>query len=197
MLVTQLKNATSFLNQEGIKEPLKIVFGSMTFIFGVLEIYHEANECYRSLTGKVKVMPLKEPSTWTDTALKVTFLFARIAIVTSTFTSPPGLSIISVVAKKCFTANQLIRFFGPNLNFVSTPYHPRHIVSITACLLGIPETIKMLWNLSLNKPEKEKEHPDTLLSEREIQVINTWNTVTSRPSLHFFNYLFRQLLRRA
>ena len=107
-----------------------------------------------------------------DRAVDVT---AKISLVLSGAVSPPGVWIISSIAGRIFRPEQLTRAFGPNTIFAANPWHPRHVVSIAAAVLnGV--TLPFTFGSRLGH-------------------LQSFNLVTGRPTLHFFNYLFQKALR--
>lgn len=198
-----LLGAVTVLNQPLVKESLKNVIGITTCVFGVIEICDEAVSCYRSLKGRIRKNGEGiEP--WWRTALRVVVIVTNISLVASVFTSRPGLAMSGWVVERIFTPDQLLRYFGPNVNFVGNPLHPRHVLSIISFAMGVPATIKTAvdggkWFVDriIKKQPAINETPQKGITVQHKQWMATWNTLTSRPALHAANRFFQIILRRA
>lgn len=209
--ITTFKTTVGYLNSPIIKEGVKNVAGLAAFAFGIYEIYDDVNW----LIHKWQAKPLanqeeKEGFSWLKTAGKVVMVAARISLILSCFSSRPGLIICSWTAGKIFTEAQLVRFFGANTIFAVNPWHPKHIVSISACILGIPAALKAVYDGSVwvkhkvtrHETAKDKEgqaeaSEGRFLTDKKIGLMVSFNTIFSRPVLHWGNILSRILLRRA
>lgn len=190
-----------FFNTPIVKETVKNSFGFITFSLGLVELYHDSKECYTYMRGRVKNEIPSQP--WQCTASKVLLLISKISIYTSAMTTKPAVFAIGWVANRIFTSEQLSRFFGPNLNFVTNPYHPRHVLSIVSFLLGLPATLKGTYDLAIWLRKKiccsQSPEPSQPMTPQETRVYRFvwWNTMTSRPMVHWANALCRLILRRA
>ena len=192
-ITNYLRSSLHYLNEPTVKSSIKYAIGLPTFTFGVLEIL-DATTMY--LVPRLGHEPRKvrdlQPSTWRDTTNKVINVLSRVSLVTSTMTTPQGLKICGWAANKIFTPEQLIRYFGPNLNFETTPWHPRHVLSLISFAIGVPGTVGALCNKFVwFKPSRTLRWVTDNGAARYV----TWNTLTSRPAQHGLNYLFRTVLR--
>jgi len=149
------------LNQPPIKEGVKNAIGLITFFGGIAALY------------QISQAPKeKEASTWTETAGKAINFFLTVSIVLSLIASRPGLYFCGIV-----TPTRLAGMFGPNTIFAINPWHPRHILNITANVLSATALIK--WVFNKYAPSKE-----TL---GLIITIGAFNFLTGRSTLHLVN----------
>jgi hypothetical protein len=165
---TVLLNVKNLLNQPMIKEGVKNVAGSVTFAFGLVEIY----DIYKMARG-CEMETVTSTSKWVQAANKVVNFFAKISLILSAGVSRPGVFIISSLVGCVFSTSQLNQMFGPNTIFAINPRHPRHILSIAAVILGLPSLL--------------------LTSDHEIRLKTLFNTITSRPLLHIGNQLMTRI----
>lgn len=198
-------NFVRFFNTPIVKETVKNSFGYITFTLGAIELYNDSKDCYIYLRGRIRNEIPSRP--WQCTASKILFLVAKVSIYTSALTTKPAVLAIGWMANRIFTAEQLSRYFGANLNFATNPYHPRHVVSIVSFILGIPATLKSTYDLAVwlrkkiscsSKPEDTANVPTNPESPQEARVYKFvwWNTMTSRPMVHWTNALCRLILRK-
>lgn len=191
-----------FLNQN--KELFKDIFSVPTFILGLPEVYDTCCDISNLFVATVigiedSILKPNVRVDWKDTLLKIITIVSRLSIILSTLSSRPGQRIIGWVATKIVGEEYLVRVFGPNVNFVTNPYHPKHIVSIAAFILGLPATLKCTYDSLKWLKNRICLHPmlssgrslqNRFLTDAKIQAITLWNTLTSRPALHMGNYLF-------
>lgn len=147
-VIGAVQNTVSLLNQPIVKENVKKVAGTVTFFFGLIETF----TVYEILSGR-------------KISNDVHF-----SLILSAAVSPPGIYIISSVAKRLFSEEQLTSAFGPNTIFAVNPKHPRHVASIGAVVLALPTLVR-----------SESTPPKFLMT--------LFNTVTSRPVLHVGNQI--------
>lgn len=173
-------SSVNFLNLH--KKGVKYIVGSVTFSFGLVEIY----DLFQTLgkNGFSKQSP--NVSSWKQTAHKVVIVCAKISLILSAAVSPPGCVLISALVGRVFSTTQLERLFGPNTIFAVNPWHPRHFVSIIAVTLALPIIFSSVTPLNERMEEKS-----LLLTDRKIKYISLFNTFTSRPVLHLGNQLSR------
>ena len=152
-----------FLNQPIIKEGIKTIAGSVTFAFGLDEIY----DIYQmTQSHAIEMKPNNSPK-WIQVAHKIIVICAKISFILSAGVSRPGIFIISSLFGCVFSTEQLNQVFGPNTTFAINPWHPRHVLSLVAGILGLPSL---------------------LLLDKEAKKM-LFNTITSRPILHLGNKL--------
>ena len=190
-----------WLNQPIVKEGVKNIAGTVTFVFGLIEIY----DVYQIALGrKITTEACSGNPQWIQVANTVIIVFAKISLILSAGVSRPGVFIISSLIGSVFSPSQLIRTFGPNTIFAVNPWHPRHIVSIAAVILAFPSLAqsacksikwgyKKIWQCqdgSTNRLDVRIRLTDT-----KIRLMALFNTVTSRPTLHLGNQLGRFILR--
>lgn len=177
-----VREAVYFLNahKEIIKDIVSVptcVFG----LFGAMRLYDDVPALYDDLRERIVKGEAKTP--WSVTAGKVVRVMTGAALLLSSFTSRPGQAIIGWTAKRLVGEAQLTRLFGPNLNFVTNPYHPKHVVSIAAFLLAIPGALHALYTDLWQGCGRKLEIPVDNYAER----MNIYNVLTSRPLLHLLN----------
>lgn len=169
------RTSVGLLNQPLIKEGIKTLAGSVTFAFGMVEVYDIYRmACHRDNTTE---FPSSVPK-WMHIANKIIVACAKLSLILSAGVSRPGICLISALVGRVFPPSQLGQAFGPYTTFVVNPWHPRHLISIAAVILALPSFI-------------QSTDPDT---DNNIQVMTTFNTITSRPTLHLGNRLSRYLL---
>lgn len=160
------------LNRPIVKEAVKNIVSTLTFAFGLIEIYDTCQTLQsRTITSAVsRVHPQ-----WMQAANKVDTLGAEISLLLSAGVSRPGVYIISSLVGSVFSTVQLNRVLGPNAIFAVNPWHPRHVVSIVAVAFGL---------LSLAQDSS---------TTTQTRLMVLFNTITSRPILHICNQLSRRI----
>lgn len=149
------------LNQPLVKEGVKNVFSGITFFGGIAALY------------QVSQAPKEnDVSTWTETAAKAINGFLIASIVLSMIASRPGLYFCRIA-----TPTTLAAMFGSNTIFAINPWHPRHILNITANVLSASALIK--WVFDKYVPSKA-----TL---GLIVALGAFNFITGRSTLHLAN----------
>lgn len=172
-----------FLNRPPIKEGIKKVVGSITFAFGLIELY----DLYQIARGRGLSDELSpEAPRWAQVAHKVVTLIAKLSLLLSAATSPPALYLFSCIPLP-FEA-----LFGPNTTFALNPWHPRHLTSIAACLLSLPALLEFIYPISPPSPEPET---TPWLTDARVRLMALFNAVTSRPAQHLGNALFWRVVR--
>lgn len=147
------------LNSPPVKEGIKNVFGAITFFGGIGALYQ------MSSTSKG------------STAEKTTVFFLKASIVLSCIASRPGLFLCEKLVHKIATPETLTNIFGRNTIFEVNPWHPRHILNITANVLSISALIK--WVFKSSQPSGW------------LVALGTFNFVTGRSTLHLANDAWR------
>lgn len=180
MYVTE---AVRFLNEN--KEGIKNILSFPTFmgIFLSARLYYDVSDLYADLKGRItKEMNITPPS-WSGTAGRVFKVMRGVSILLSSLSSRPGQAIVGRIAIKIVGEHQLVQLFGPNVNFVTNPYHPKHVISLAAFLLSIPGTLQSLYEwIPCNGSSDVKS-----LQDRLSKWLNIYNAVTGRPLLHLAN----------
>ena len=189
------------LNQPIVKEGVKNIAGTVTFVFGLVEIY----DIYQIARGReITTEAFSEDPKWSQVANKVIIVCAKISLILSGGVSRPGVYIISSLIGSVFSTSQLERVFGLNTIFAVNPLHPRHVVSIAAVILALPslaqssykaikwayKKIRQYQNTSSNRMDV-----NTWLTDTKVRIMTLFNTATSRPTLHLGNQLGRFILR--
>lgn len=188
------------LNQPIVKEHVKNVMGSMTFVFGLVEVY----TIYQiARDHKISTEGCLRSSNWVQIANQVVFVCAKISLILSAGVSRPGVFIISSIAKCIFSTAQLERVFGPNTIFAVNPWHPRHVISMAAVILALPFVAQSTYKgvpwmdrgiyhqmMPINRQDTRN-----WLTDAKIRLMTLFNTITSRPALHIGNQLGRLISR--
>lgn len=194
------------LNQPIVKEGVKNIAGTVTFVFGVVEIY----DIYQIV--RARVVRGREITTeacsdypkWMQVTNKVIIICSKISLVLSAGVSRPGVVIISLLIGCVFSTSQLNRVFGPNTIFAVNPWHPRHVVSIAAVILALPLLAQSVYKGINWAYKKIRQYQNTStngsdvkiwLTDTKIRLMTLFNVATSRPTLHLGNQLGRFILR--
>lgn len=191
------EGTVQLLNQPFIKETIKKVVGTVTFVFGILEAY---DICLILSGSEISSDVSTADPKWMQVANKVVVIFAKISLILSATVSPPGVFIISSLVGCFFTTPQLDSVFGPNTIFAVNPWHPRHVISIVAVVLALPSLVQSAYhgvNWVIRKirhyepipSEESQQRP--WLSDTVIRTMTLFNFITSRPMLHAGNQLGR------
>jgi hypothetical protein len=186
------------LNQPTVKEGVKNLAGSVTFVFGLIEIY----DIYQIARGReISTEVCSTSLKWLQVANKVVIVCAKISLILSAGVSRPGVFIVSSLVGYVFSTAELDQVFGPNTIFAINPWHPRHIISIAAVILALPSVIQSTYK-GINWMYKKVRHyqnttqeTNNWLTDSKIRLMTLFNTVTSRPTLHLGNQLSRSVLR--
>jgi hypothetical protein len=119
---------------------------------------------------------------------KVATVAAYTVLSLSLVSSYPVRALTSRAATALGVERNLIAIFGPPATFVSNPWHPKHVISLTAYAGSLLFMITSLVNRGFAQVQW-----NSSLSQRTVMVIGV-NVVLSRPMLHIGNALFRQLI---
>lgn len=182
-----ISGVVHFLND--YKEPVKNILSVPKFlsgIFGVLGFKQDLRELNEFLKNGVDEKTRdRKPFSLNTAVRRICKIMAQLSMVLSSTVSHPGQAVIGWTATRIVGEAQLTRLFGPNLNFVTNPMHPKHFVSIAAFLLGLPAFLISMydgitWAFSGSL--------QTLTWDQHfVEWINDWNTVTSRVTIHIGN----------
>lgn len=197
------KASIRLLNQPIVKESVKNIAGTVTFVFGLVEIY---DLCQIIQGRKISTERYLDYPKWVQVAHKVTIICAKLSIVLSAAVSRPGVFIISSSIGCFFTTPQLNQVFGPNTTFAVNPWHPRHVISIVAMVLAMPSFAQSTYK-GINWVYKKircyhtraanGKSSITCLTDTKIRLMALFNTITSRPTLHVGNQFGRFIMRLA
>ena len=189
------------LNQPIVKESVKNIAGTVTFVFGLVELY----DIYQIARGReITTEACSGYPKWIQVANKVIIVCAKISLILSAGVSRLGVFIISSLIGCVFSTSQLNRVFGPNTIFAVNPWHPRHVVSIAAVILALPSLAQSAYKGINWAYKKIRQHQNTStngsdvkiwLTDTKIRLMTLFNTATSRPILHLGNQLGRFILR--
>lgn len=186
------------LNQPLVKESVKNLACSVTFVFGLIEIYN----IYQTFDVR-KIFKKRHSSIpkWLQVTNKIIVVFAKISVILSTVVSRPSIYIISTFTKKIFSSKQVNSLFGPNTLFVVNPWHPRHVFSILSILFALPFVFQMTYKkgygLYKNIYQIQLSHYQEInncLIDSKISSLILFNTLTGRPTLHMTNQVSQILL---
>lgn len=196
-----VNTSVQLLNQPVVKEGVKNIASSVTFVFGLVEVY----DMYQIALGReISTEPSLTHPKWVQVANKVVIVSAKISLILSAGVSRPGVFLISSIVGCVFSTPQLERVFGPNTIFAINPWHPRHVISIAAVMLALPSIVQstyrgMNWvykkirydqNVSVDRPDV-----NIWLTDTKLRLMTLFNTTTSRPTLHVGNQLGRFILK--
>lgn len=155
----------TFLNQTPVKEGIKNTLGCITFFGGLSALYALSRTSHK-----------KESTLWGYSRQTVRFLLT-LSIVLSCIASRPGLFISGLISHQIATPQTWTGVFGPNTIFAINPWHPRHLLHITANLLSATALIQGVFNLYLTPQEQLQ----------GIILLGIFNFLTGRLVLHLAN----------
>jgi hypothetical protein len=183
-----------FLNQPYVKEKVKTITGTVSFTFGLIEIYDLG--CLLRRHSFIQDTTSVRNVNWIWTAQKVIRICHSVSLILSASVSRPGVFLISSLAGRICSAPKLEQLFGPYTTFALNPWHPRHIASIAAVLFAIPSLMQlgyqgMRWTYRrissysqrLNELSSGAEYSTCI----QTKLMIVFNTLTSRPILHLLN----------
>ncbi len=194
-------DSVRLLNQPLVKEGVKNITGTVTFVFGLVEIYHIY---HLARDHEITTDVCSDYPKWIQVANNVMIVCTKISLILSAGVSYPGVFIISSLIGCFFSTSQLKQVCGPNTIFVVNPWHPRHIVSIAAVILALPSLAQSAYNGINWAYKKVRHYPDmsingsnvrVWLTDTKIRLMTLFNTTTSRPVLHLGNQWSRTILR--
>lgn len=188
------------LNQPIVKEGVKNIAGTATFVFGLVEIY---DICQIARGRAITTEAWSDHPRWLRVANKVIIVCAKVSLILSAGVSRPGVYIISSLVGSIFSTSQLTRVFGPNTIFAINPWHPRHVVSIVAVGLALPSVAQSAFKgiswasrkIRVYKDTSSELNFTTWLTDTKVRLMTLFNTATSRPILHLGNQWFNFILR--
>ncbi len=190
-----INTTVHLLNQPLVKEGVKNIAGSVTFAFGLIEMY----DIYQIVKGgNVSSEIFSKNPTWLEVANKTIIVAAKISLILSAGVSRPGVFIVSSLMGEAFSTTQLNTMFGANTIFAVNPYHPRHIVSIAAVILALPSIVQSVCKTTSFAYKKVMQftgdktvtsNAKNGLTDAKIRLMTFFNTITSRPTLHLGNQL--------
>lgn len=189
----------TLLNTPLVKEGIKNTVSLATFSFGIIE----AHDLYQIFRGR-EISTETENASWTQVAKKMVILTAKISLVLSAAVSRPGMYLISNLSGAIFSIGQLDRLFGPNTVFAINPFHPRHFTSLAAVALAMPSFLHMTYHTlhwayrQLNQIQLPSlTSPNQWLTDSKVRLMALFNTISSRPVLHWGNQLGRWFILRS
>lgn len=193
-----IHNVVRFLNRPLVKDGVKNIAGTVTFAFGLVELY----DISQILKGReISTETYSEYPKWARVANKVVIVCAKLSLILSAGVSRPGVYIISTLVRCFFSSYQLKQVFGHNTTFAINPWHPRHIVSIVAVTLALPSLAqsaykgsKWVYKKIQNSQTLHSSQNTLWLTDAKIRLMNLFNTATSRPLLHIGNQFGRYVL---
>ncbi len=181
-ITSVLKEVQKFLNNPVVKPTIKKIIGIANVIFGIWAVYDLIDSARRGTLWSNKK----------ETLINVIEISARVSVIGLALSTWPGSVLVGRVATAIFGDKLLLSWFGPNLNFATTPWHPRHVVSIVSVAMGVPALVYEVY-LGVKSFFSDSKTGSTL-KERVLYVINTFNVLTSRAALHCGNALMRRIL---
>lgn len=191
VVTTGLHAFYDFANQPQNKEVIKNVLSVSTFVFGAYETYEIGCDVYQIWKNHTDSRPFE--GTQEHTGWKVLRVATKVSIVLAGVASRPGWGLVGVVLRVTLSSEKAEALIGAHVNFLASPWHLRHAISIVAFGLGLPATIYSIYlatssclgRRSLASPE----HIPVGLSRRVSLV-----TFISRPTLHIASKVFKMCL---
>ncbi len=167
-MINPLKITVQTLNTPSIKEGIKNITTSVTFLFGIAEVYQFLRN-------------LKQTNSNASEENKAFIACIRTSLILSAAVSRPGVLLISTLAGRVCSSQTLEKAFGPNTIFALNRRHPRHAASFAAVVFAVPSLIQLFYKHSRN------------CSWEKCAIV--FNTITSRPILHIGNQMGKYVLR--
>lgn len=196
-----------FFNKPYVKESIKKTIAVSFCIFAVMELYDLIKDFYEGFKGKhICQLRIEENVSLSQKAFKSMLVISKVSILIAGIINPYGIRGVKFLFGYFSNLEWFSRLFGPNTNFVSNPLHPRHVLSIGNAILGVPATFKILYDTTIEiankifgnracyEESKIGFSQNRMISNRRVQLITTWNTILSRPALHFYHFCFKRLL---
>lgn len=197
--MNSISGSVRFLNQPIVKEGVKNLASSVTFVFGLVELH----DIYQIARGReISTEACSSSPKWIQVANKVVIVCAKISLILSAGVSRPGVFIVSTLVGSVFSTSQLDRVFGPNTIFAINPRHPRHVFSVAAVILALPSLAQSAYKATHWVCKKISHYQSAAIQETnhwltdsKIRLMALFNTITSRPTLHIGNQLGHFILR--
>jgi hypothetical protein len=164
--------AVHLLNNSYVKEGIKNILGCVTFAAGIAVLYQA------SLASKLQ--KAGDDSSWQATTDKTVIFFLKTSIVLSCIVSRPGLYLCDWFFHKIATPRTWMDIFGINTIFEFNPWHPRHILNITANAISAAALIK--WVFDRYVPAHQ--------AAGLMVALGAFNFMTGRSTLHLVNSAF-------
>ena len=187
-----IKGWYQFANQEPVKETIKKLVALPTFFYGTYAFYNLLKDSYtvgfkkkqesdwvQVSSGVIKKIMPDEKALPLNKMKTIVRFISNFSHTLSSALTPPGKKITEWCFHLIASTEQLERFLGPNVNYATNPRHPRHILSFVSVFLSAFTLAEQIYN---------KKSILTLSN-----VIPIWSIVSSRPSQHTANQLFKKI----
>lgn len=125
-------------------EPIASLFGLFSFAMGIQAVHNLAKTYYfkdREVTELYREFPA-----WKQKAFKIADLLGNLSLLLDSLNSWPLIAVEKWTVQKILTPDQMTRFFGPKGLLPAEKIHSSF--AITAFILGIPITLKILYAFS-------------------------------------------------
>ena len=195
------KSTCGFVNEPSVKQGIKNLTGSVSFLFGMILLYDISQ---RLISRNISTEVVQQSPTWKRVADQAMITSAKLSILLTAATTYPGSQIFSILARTCCSQTQLEKVLGKSTIFEVNPWHPRHIASVAAVALATPLILQSIdqvcssWNHRTVANLKQATHPPGVrwLTDTKLKLIILFNLFTSRPFLHQANRLAQLLFAR-
>lgn len=166
--------AIALLNNHSVKEGIKNTLGVVTFTGCLYALYETSSSKKNSNTD------------WKKTTDKTIIFFLKTSIVLSCIASRPGLQICDWVIHSVISEKKLSIEFGLNTIFEFNPWHPRHILNITANVLSATAFIKWVFD----------RYVPTAQPVPYLVGVGVFNFIFGRSTMHIVNQACRRFFRK-
>lgn len=193
--VLSMRGFVSTLNQPEVKQGVKNVLGTITFLGGMLPIGCFVFPKLEMKMKGLKVIKIESPKKLQKVVkpLITEGMILKFSLVLSAISTPIGNAVTGKIMKKIFTEGQLVKWFGPNTIFAINPAHPRHFISIIAVISALPSLLKMIRH---SRNYRVRLGCFVTLDYSILRKIALFNLITSRPILHIGNSLAGRLVKQ-
>lgn len=170
-----VSSLVGWINQPIVKQNIKNVLSAPTLAFGCYGLYN----LFQRYLGHPSIEKQMNSST-----------LAHVSLITTALMTPLGIKIPEKIFCLLTSADQRLRWFGPNTVFEHNPLHPRHVMSFINLAMALPSVIKVChYGIS-----KLRSKPLPTIKREDWMAF--WNALTSRPLQHFVNAIFLKDLSR-
>lgn len=186
-----LKATVEFLNQPVVKESIKKIAGVAAATFGIIEAY----DLYLVFRDKRAISDERNPQSprWMQVGHKIAILTLKLSIVFNGLASRPCLYAAGKTAGFFISEARLATLVGQNTIFAVNPWHPKHILSLSATVCSLPSKVQSIYRTVLwiyaKIAGKEYQKPKIIptggwMSDHRARMISHINTILGRPFLH-------------
>lgn len=194
-----MANFVAWANNPNVKGELKNVFNVGILICGTVVIVSELKKRINKLVKKILHIT-KNPSVSNSerqklSCKKIVVLVSKIAIVGTFCSTKQAHWVIGKIATGILSPQAWEAIVGPNINFEGNRLHPRHVVSITSFVLGVPAIVYSIWLMCNKDRELDKGREGGWIKNRTVIYLTAIATLLSRTFQHVANAFARNFVR--